>query len=118
MKKLSKPLALRLLHNKTDYTISEVAQILGISRSLIRFWEEEFELPKRSDETISKLEAAEIQLIYSLVFEKGMMLEDAKSEFEIKRLELEKKYKTIAQLEQIRESLKKLRDSFDEAPPQ
>jgi DNA-binding transcriptional MerR regulator len=92
-------------HIRTRIKVDDIAQTLGISKSLIRFWEEEFDLPKRENGTMSRLEAAEIKLIHELIQENSYTLEDAKIAFSIKRKPLEKKFGMLENLENIRQGL-------------
>jgi DNA-binding transcriptional MerR regulator len=96
----------------------ELARTLGVSRSLLRFWEEEFELPRRENGQLTPLEADEVYLIYDLIETKGLPLQDAKVSFSIERKRLEMKHKTINKLKDIRASLQKLRTELDAKTPQ
>lgn len=98
--------------DKSKYTIEEVAKSLHVSQSILRFWEEEFALTKTNKGEISKLQIAELQLIHALIQDKGLTLEDAKTAFEKERHSLEKRYKTIDKLLEIRQSLTNFRDSL------
>lgn len=98
--------------DKSKYTIEEVAKSLHVSQSILRFWEEEFALTKSKKGEISKLQIAELQLIHALIQDKGLTLEDAKTAFEKERHPLEKRYKTIEKLLEIRQSLTNFRDSL------
>ncbi len=92
----------------------ELARTLGVSRSLLRFWEEEFELTRPANGQLSPLEADEIYLIYNLIDTKGLSLSDAKSAFFVERKRLKMKHKAIDKLKDIRASLGKLRLELDE----
>jgi DNA-binding transcriptional MerR regulator len=94
--------------------VSEVAQMLGISQTLIRFWEEEFGMPKRENGTMSKLEAAEIKFIHQLITDKGMTLEDAKAEFASNKQHLELRIKSIENLQKIKLSLQELKNKMQD----
>lgn len=98
--------------DKSKYTIEEVAKSLHVSQSILRFWEEEFALSKTKKGEISKLQIAELQLIHALIQDKGLTLEDAKTAFAKERHSLEKRYKTIEKLLEIRQSLTSFRDSL------
>ena len=98
--------------DKTKYTIEEFAKSLHVSQSILRFWEEEFSLTKSKNGEISKLQMAEWRLIHALIQDKGLTLEDAKTAFEKERHLLEKRYKTIEKLLEIRQSLANFRDSL------
>ena len=93
--------------------VEAVAQTLGVSKSLIRFWEEEFALPKRENGSMSRLEAAEIKLIHELIQDNSLTLEDAKEAFSIKRITLEKRFETLEALERIKQGLINLQRTID-----
>jgi DNA-binding transcriptional MerR regulator len=92
----------------------ELARTLGVSRSLLRFWEEEFELIRHGNGQLSLLEADEIYLIYDLIETKGLALDDAKTSFSIERKRLIMKHKALEKLRDVRVSLGKLRDELAE----
>jgi DNA-binding transcriptional MerR regulator len=96
----------------THQEVEQIAKTLGISKSLIRFWEEEFALADRSNGTMSPREVAEIHLIHSLILEKELTLEDAKEEFSEKRSKIAEKYELIERLENIRNGLLALQDKL------
>jgi DNA-binding transcriptional MerR regulator len=89
--------------------INALARTLGVSRSLLRFWEEEFELSRPENGQLSTLEADEFYLIYDLIETKGLPLSDAKVAFSIECKRLEMKHKAIEKLKEIRVSLEKLK---------
>ena len=63
---------------KLYYSISEVAQLLGVNESLLRYWEDEFPQqlkPKRAGRGVRQYNTEDIEalkLIYHLVKERGM----------------------------------------------
>lgn len=71
------------MKKQTEYKIGEVASLLGINTSVLRFWEKEFPwiVPKRTekkhrvytDESIQK-----VRIIQTLLYDKGMTIEGAK----------------------------------------
>ena len=68
---------------KLYYSVSEVAQMLGVSESLLRFWEKEFPqiTPKKAGRGIRQYRKEDIdtlKLIYHLVKEQGMTLQGAR----------------------------------------
>ena len=97
-------------NGQNNQTIQEVAEMLGISKSLIRFWEEEFELPRRENGSLTRLEVEEIKVINRMITEKEMPLEEAKTAFANDRKLLEMKHKTLNRLIEIRQSLVDLKD--------
>lgn len=103
------------MHSKngqSNQTIQEVTEVLGISKSLIRFWEEEFGLPRFEDETLSRLDIEQIKVINHLIKEREMPLEDAKRAFSFERERLKRKHKTLDRLIEIRQSLLDLKNKI------
>ena len=75
------------MEGKLNYTISEVADMLNVNQSLIRFWETEFPKiikPKRNKRGVrfySPQDVENIKKIYHLVKEKNYTLKGAKAAF-------------------------------------
>jgi DNA-binding transcriptional MerR regulator len=88
-----------------NVSLEEIIIQLGVSKSMIRFWEDEFELPKRDNGTLQPLEIAQICLINTLIKEKGMTLEDAKKEFLFQQKSMIERYNTIETLQNIKQKL-------------
>jgi DNA-binding transcriptional MerR regulator len=68
---------------KLYYTIGEVSEMFDVNTSLIRFWENEFEVlnPKKNNKgnrLFTAEDIANLKLIYNLVREQGLTLEGAK----------------------------------------
>lgn len=68
---------------KLYYSIGEVADMFSVSKSLIRFWETEFEILKprknqKGTRLFTKKDIENLKLIYHLVKEKGYTLEGAR----------------------------------------
>ncbi|MCO5234155.1 MAG: MerR family transcriptional regulator [Chitinophagales bacterium] len=68
---------------KLYYSIGEVAEMFGVSKSLIRFWETEFEIlkPRKSSKgnrLFTKKDIDNLKVIYHLVKEKGFTLDGAR----------------------------------------
>ena len=96
--------------DKKYYRISEVAAILGVPASTLRYWENEFTVirPKRNDTNRRLYTAADIEtirLIYYLVKEKGMKLDAAQAEIVRNRSNVSKRIEVIDRLRGVRERL-------------
>jgi len=68
---------------KKYYSIGEVAQLLAVAPSLIRFWESQFDVikPRKNKKGVrqyTKDDIEKLQMIYFLVKEKGMTLQGAR----------------------------------------
>jgi DNA-binding transcriptional MerR regulator len=93
-------------------TMDAVIQKLGVSKSMIRFWEEEFDLPKRENGSMNPLEFAQMRLINTLIKDKGMTLEDAKKEFLAQQKSMIRLHQAIESLEDLKLKLKALKDKL------
>ena len=75
------------LPDKRYYKIGEVAKAFDVNTSLIRFWENEFEVlkpkkNKKGNRLFTPEDLENLKLIYFLVKEKGFTLEGAKKKIE------------------------------------
>jgi DNA-binding transcriptional MerR regulator len=95
---------------KAYYTIGEVADLLDVNTSLIRFWEKEFKqlkptLSKNGHRRYSKADISLIRYIQYLTKEKGLTLDGVK-------LELKNGTEDDAQRIQLIYTLTNMRDLF------
>ena len=99
---------------KRYYSIGEVAKMFEVSKSLIRFWENEFDFLKphknsKGDRRFTVQNLEQLNLIYELVKERGFTIDGARKE--IQRLQQWEKEKEewIGRLEQLKKGLQELR---------
>ena len=92
--------------------LEEVIAQLGVSKSMIRFWEEEFDLPKRENGTLNPLEVAQMRLINTLIKDKGMPLDEAKKEFLAQQKSMIQLHQAIESLEAVKQKLMDLKDEL------
>jgi DNA-binding transcriptional MerR regulator len=102
---------------KLYYTIGEVAELLGVNASLLRYWEKEFETlkPKKNgkgDRFFTKEDIEQLKLIYHLVKEKGYTLEGAKSRLKTSPESSQKKLQIIERLKRVRGFLEELKEQL------
>lgn len=107
---------------KLYYTISEVAAMLNVSASLIRYWETEFTFLKprknrKGNRMFTVQDIDNIRLIYYLVKECGYTLEGAKKQLKTAKAELKKKEDLVNSLQSIKNALLKFADALDPAAP-
>lgn len=102
---------------KKYYSIGEVAAQLGVSTSLIRFWENEFDTikPKKNRKgnrqfTVEDIE--NVKLIYHLVKEKGFTLQGAKEALKNGQGNLKDRLKLIDSLRELRGFLADLKENL------
>lgn len=96
---------------KLYYSIGEVAQMFGVSNSLIRFWETEFDILKprknaKGNRLFTKKDIENLKIIYHLVKEKGFTLEGARKKLkESKPSKLESNADVSGKLKTLRKFL-------------
>lgn len=92
---------------KLFYSIAEVAKMMDVNQSNLRFWEKEFKQlkPKRNDKGTRFYSPSDIQLIKQIIYlvsEQKLTLEGAKRK-------LSQKKDTVAKQQELVERLKKIR---------
>lgn len=99
--------------SKKFYKIGDVAEILNVPTSTLRFWEKEFTVikPKRNTKnirvyTVKDIEA--IKMIYYLVKEKGLKLDAAQAMIKRNRDGISKQFEVVERLKGVREQLMQL----------
>ena len=98
---------------KRYYTISEVAELFDVSKSLIRFWDTEFDLLKphknsKGERRFTQENLEQFQLIYHLVKERGFTLAGARQEIEQHKDRLRAKMDIIRRLRKVQIGLEQL----------
>lgn len=99
---------------KRYYSIGEVADILQVNTSLIRFWEKEFDIlkPKRNkkgNRLFSQKDLANLKLIFHLVKERGFTLEGAQSKLRQNREDTARNAEVVEKLKTIRQALTEIK---------
>ena len=99
--------------SKKYYKIGDVAEILNVPTSTLRFWEKEFTVikPKRNAKNIRVYTSKDIEtikMIYYLLKEKGLKLDAAQAMIKRNRDGISKQYEVVERLKQMREQLLKL----------
>ena len=107
--------------DKLYYSIGEVSEMMGVSKSLIRYWENEFDFlnprkNKKGDRRFTKENIQQLLIIHELVKDRGFTLEGAKQEIRNTRKRLISKQKVVEQLQHLKHGLEGfLSDHFDDA---
>ena len=101
---------------KLYYSIGEVAAIFKVTTSLIRFWENEFDVlkPKKNgkgDRLFRPEDVKNLKLIYHLLRERKYTIEGAK-DFLKKNSKAEEKFETIKKLEELKRFLLEMKASL------
>lgn len=102
---------------KLYYSIGEVAEMMAVNTSLLRYWEKEFDIlrPKKNakgDRFFTKADIENLKLIHHLVKDKGYTLDGARQQLR-SRYEVERKqFQVVQQLQNIRRFLVELKDQL------
>ncbi|MDH6309696.1 DNA-binding transcriptional MerR regulator [Dysgonomonas sp. PFB1-18] len=104
--------------NRLYYSLKEVALHFEVNKSLLIFWETEFDIisPRKTDggtRQYTKQDIENISVVYHLVKEKGMTLEGARQTLKQKKDETTRKVQVIQKLEQIKKELEDMEREFD-----
>lgn len=102
---------------KRYYTISEVAKMFDVSKSLIRFWETEFDALKpyknsKGDRRFTAQNIDQLKIIYNLVKEKGYTLKGAKQEINNYKFHFEKKERALKSMHKLKGFLENLKNQI------
>jgi DNA-binding transcriptional MerR regulator len=102
---------------KKYYSIGEVAEMLNVATSLIRFWESEFDIikPKKNrkgNRQFTKEDIENVKLIYHLVKDRGYTLQGAKALLKSSSNPLKHKMSNIDSLKKVRAFLVELKNQL------
>lgn len=102
---------------KLYYSIGEVAELFNVNTSLIRYWENEFDLikpkkNKKGNRHFTKEDLENIGLIYYLVKEQGMTLKGAKKKLKENKEDTINNYEVVKSLKQIRSLLLEIKEDL------
>lgn len=107
---------------KKYYKISEVAEIIGLPASTLRFWEKNFTIikPKRNNHGTRFYTPADIEKIRHVAFlvkEKGLKIEAAEQQIKNNHKGVSQKIEAIENLKKIRLKLKTMLDALNSRRP-
>lgn len=103
---------------KLYYSIGEVAEILGESESLVRFWSNGFDRfvkPSRNAKGNRQYKTEDIEMlkkIHYLVKGKGLTLEGAQRQLSGETLSVDKSVKALESLKAIRSQLVEIKENL------
>ena len=102
---------------KLFYSIGEVAQMYGVNVSLIRFWENEFDIlkpkkNKKGNRMFTKVDLENLEVIFHLVKERGFTLDGAKKKLKENKKDTIDNISIIKNLKEIRTFLVDLREEL------
>jgi DNA-binding transcriptional MerR regulator len=102
---------------KLYYLIGEVAEMLEVPISTIRFWENEFDIlkpmkNKKGNRLFTPADIRNLRIIHHLVKDEGMTLTGAKKRLSEKWVETDYKYEINESLLKIKSLLLDIRDNI------
>ncbi len=102
---------------KLYYSIGEVAKMYNVSTSLIRFWENEFDIlkpkkNKKGDRFFTQKDVDNLSLIFHLVKERRFTLQGAKQKLKENREATLNQFEVVQQLKKIREFLVEIKQGL------
>lgn len=105
--------------DKKFYKIGDVAKILELPESTLRYWETQFTIikPRRNAKNIRFYTPADIETIrkiHYLVKEKGFKLDAAQAQIRANRDGVDKRYEVVTRLKQMKEQLKQLQRALND----
>lgn len=102
--------------SKKYYKIGEVAEMLGIPDSTLRYWEKQFTIikPRRNKGTryYTPDDVEKIRMVHFLVKERGMHLEAAQQQLRNNRDAIDRRTQALASLRDIRARIQALLDNL------
>ena len=101
---------------KLYYSIGELAEMLEVSKSLIRYWETEFDFlnprkNKKGDRRFTKENIEQLLIIHHLLKERGFTIEGAKLEIKAKKKTLLARQEILRRLTKLKDDLQEMHDS-------
>ncbi len=102
---------------KMYYSIGEVAKLFDVNPSLIRFWENEFDIlqpkkNKKGNRLFTPEDLENLKVIFHLVKEKGYTLQGAKDAMKTGTPDIKENQKVINSLEQLKTFLLEMKDNL------
>ena len=102
---------------KLYYAIGEVADMLDVPVSTVRFWENEFDIlkpmkNKKGNRLFTQNDIKNLRIIHHLLKEEGMTLEGAKKKLTGKWDETDYKFEINESLQKIKSILLDIRDNI------
>ena len=103
---------------KLYYSIKEVAEMLGVSESMLRFWEKEIPMikPKTTGNNIrqyTEQDIENIKVVYNLVKVRGFKLAAARKMLKEQKNAVSSDTKVLETLIQLRDQLQEMKKQFD-----
>lgn len=104
---------------KTYFRISDVAELLAVSQSTLRFWESQFSFvaPKRNSHGTRYYSQRDLELLRMVKFllkDRGLKIEAARAEILRNRQGVEQRFRVIERLRGVKDRLEGILTALDE----
>lgn len=105
-----------ILFQRQYYAIGEVAEMFGVNQSLLRFWENEFDIiqprkNRKGDRHFRPIDIKNLELIYDLLRRRKLTIEGAKA-FLKKNKQGRESFEMIQSLQKVKEFLLEIKASL------
>ena len=102
---------------KTYYSIGEVAKMFGVNTSMIRFWENEFDIikphkNKKGNRLFTQHDVDNFHIIFHLVKERGFTLHGAKIKLKEKNTDYFENIQVIKTLKNLKAFLLEVKENL------
>jgi DNA-binding transcriptional MerR regulator len=102
---------------KIFYSISEVAEMFGVTTSNVRFWENEFDILKpqknaKGNRLFTKEDIENLKIIYHLLKERGMTIKGAQKKLKDNREDTINNIEVVNRLQEIRKMLLDIKEEL------
>ena len=106
---------------KSYFTIGEVAEMFGVSTSLVRFWEQEFDIlqpkkNKKGNRLFTRKDLENLKIIFHLVKERGYTLKGAKEKLKTEGTDVSKELQILESLNRLKGFLIELKADVSDEP--
>ena len=100
---------------KLYYSIKEVAEMIGVSESMLRFWEKEIPMlkPKTTGNNVRQYTEADIENVKAVVKVRGFKLAAARKMLRENKQGVDDNTRMIESLIKVRDELKELKKQLD-----
>ena len=107
---------------KIFYSISEVAKMMGVNTSQIRYWENNFDelnpqKNKKGNRLFTPKDIEDVKLIHYLVKQRGLTIKGAQLKLKENRDETMENFEVVNRLKEIRHQLVEIRDAMESRSP-
>jgi len=107
---------------KVFYTIGEVAEMMGVNPSQIRYWENNFDevnpqKNKKGNRLFTLEDIENVKLVHYLVKERGLTIKGAQQKLKDNRDETVGNFEIVNRLQEIRQELVEIRDAMESQGP-